>query len=211
MKHLTITICAAAFLVACQSNDNQDQALVKNETLTTAAKESLPDSATMAKNWQAYMTPGDPHKMMASWDGEWEGEVTMWMAPDAPPTKSTGKTINRMVLGGRYQLSETSGDFGGMPLEGMGTLAYDNHKQQYVSTWIDNFGTGVMTLEGSWDEASKTITFTGKMMDPSLNKEVDVKETYRVIDNDHHVMTMYAQGADGKEFKTMEINFTRKK
>lgn len=211
MKHLTITICAAAFLMACQSNDHQDKSLVKNETVTTSATESLPDSATMAKNWQAYMTPGEHHKMIASWDGEWDGEVTMWMAPDAPPMKSTGKTTNRMVLDGRYQLSETSGDFGGMPLKGLGTLAYDNHKQQYVSTWIDNFGTGVMTLEGPWDEASKTITFTGKMMDPSLKKEVDVKETYRVIDNDHHVMAMYAQGPDGKEFKTMEINFTRKK
>lgn len=211
MKRITITICAAALLVACQSNENQDKALVKSQTEAITTSAPLPDSATMMKNWEAYMTPGEPHKMIASWDGEWTGEVTMWMAPDAPATKSTGKTINRMVMDGRYQVSNTTGNFGGMALEGMSTLAYDNHKQKFISTWIDNFGTGIMILEGPWDEATKTITLTGKMMDPSIKKEVDIKETYKVVDNDRHLMEMFATGPDGKEFKTMEIHYTRKK
>ena len=40
------------------------------------------------KAWTDYMTPGDVHKMMAKWDGKWKGDVSMWMQPGAPPTKS---------------------------------------------------------------------------------------------------------------------------
>jgi hypothetical protein len=40
------------------------------------------------KAWQAYMTPSDVHKMIAESDGEWNLDITMWMDPKAPPTKS---------------------------------------------------------------------------------------------------------------------------
>ena len=163
------------------------------------------------KAWMAYMTPGDPHKMMAKWDGEWTGEVTMWMAPGAAPSKNTSTAINKMILGGRYQVSNHKGNFNGMPFEGMGTLAYANAKKVFLSTWIDNMGTGVMNMEGPWDEATKSITLKGKMIDPTTGKEVTAKETFRILDDNTQVMEMYAPAPDGKEFKTMEIKFTRKK
>lgn len=50
----------------------------------------------------------------------------------------------------------------GMPFEGHGTLAYDNHRKMFVSTWIDNMGSGIMVLEGTYDDASKTLTLMGK-------------------------------------------------
>lgn len=211
MKKWTITFCAAAFLLSCQSAEDKDKPLVKTETTTPKAADTPLDSATLMKNWQDYMTPAAPHKLMAAWDGEWTGEVTMWMDPSAPPTTSICSSSNKMIMDGRYQVSNTSGNFGGMPLEGMSTLAYDNHKQKFVTTWIDNFGTGIMVLEGPWDEATKTMALTGKMIDPTTKKEVDVRETFTIKDNDHQVMEMFAPGPDGKEFKTMQILYTRKK
>jgi hypothetical protein len=41
------------------------------------------------KAWQDYMTPGDMHKMIASSDGTWNEDITMWMAHGQPPTMST--------------------------------------------------------------------------------------------------------------------------
>jgi hypothetical protein len=163
------------------------------------------------KNWQAYMTPGDMHKMMASWDGTWTADLTMWEKPDAPPQKSTGTTVNKMVLGGRYQESVNTSTMMGMPFEGHGTLGYDNLKKVFESTWIDNMGSGVMKMSGPWDAATKTVTLTGKMMDPMSGKEMDDKETFTVIDDNTQMMNMYGKGPDGKEFKTLEIKFTRKK
>ena len=65
-----------------------------------------------------YMTPGSVHQMLAKSDGEWTAETTLWAAPGAPPTKSTGTAVNRMILGGRYQESKNTGNFMGMPFEG---------------------------------------------------------------------------------------------
>lgn len=162
------------------------------------------------KAWMEYMTPGDVHKMMASWDGEWNGEITMWMAPDTPPSKSTSTCTNKMLLGGRYQSSMHTGSFSGMPFEGISTLAYDNARKTFVSSWIDNMGTGMMVLEGPWDAATKSITFKGTSVDPMTGKEMKVREVFHVIDDKTQKMEMYMSTPDGKEYKSMEILFTRK-
>jgi hypothetical protein len=166
----------------------------------------------MMKNWMAYMTPGAEHKMMASWDGEWKAEITMWMSPEAPPTKTVGTTVNKTIFDGRYQQSAHKGSWDGQPFEGMSTLAYDNAKKVFISTWIDNMGTGVMVGEGPWDEATKSISLRGKMVDPSSHKEVEFREVYKVVDENNQVMEMYAPVPGGKgEFRTMEIKYTRSK
>ena len=79
--------------------------------------------------WMTYMMPGDMHKMLEAQNGEWDAEVSMWMQPGAPPTKSTAMAKNEMVMGGRYQMSKTIGTMMGMPFEGMSLLGYDNMKK----------------------------------------------------------------------------------
>ena len=218
MKRFTITICTAALLFACNdAGESKSTAATDTASVTTTTSNSaknnepMPDSATQDRNWRAYMTPAAPHQMMASWNGTWTGEVSLWMDPSAPPMKSTMTAENKMVMGGRYQQAINQGTFMNEPFEGMSTLAYDNHKKHFISTWVDNMGTGIMVLEGPWDEASKTMTLKGKMVDPASTRDMEVKETFRIVDNDHQVMEMYHVGPDGKEVKTMEIKYTRKK
>jgi hypothetical protein len=162
-----------------------------------------------SKRWMAYMTPGEVHKLMASWDGEWNESITMWMAPGAPPQEMKSTCVNRMLLGGRYQESRHLGDFGGMPFEGISTMAWDNISKQFINTWIDNLGTGMMVLNGKWDEASKTIQLKGEMMDPMSGQNIPIRQVLKIIDNNTHIMEQY-NTKNGKEFKTMEIKFTRK-
>jgi hypothetical protein len=114
-----------------------------------------------------------------------------------------------MVLGGRYQESVFKGNFMNMPMEGKGTLAYDNAKKSFQSTWIDNIGTGIMVLDGTWDDAAKAINFKGSMVDPISGKDMKIREVYKIIDDTNHLMEMYVD--DGtNEFKTMEIKFAKK-
>ncbi len=130
------------------------------------------------KAWTEYMTPGDVHKMMAKWDGEWNEDMTMWMAPGAPAQKNTASCVNKMIMGGRYQSSTHTGSFNGMPFEGISTVGYDNAKKMFVSTWIDNMGTGIMVMEGTWDDQTKTMNASGKSVDPTTGKEMKVRETF---------------------------------
>lgn len=162
------------------------------------------------KAWQAYMMPGEPHKMMAKDDGEWTFEMTMWMEPGAEPAKSTGTHTNKMILGGRYQQSVFKGDFMGQPFEGISTTGYDNAKKAFFSTWIDNMGTGIMMSQGRWDDAKKSITMTGMGYDPSVGKDVKMKSVMTWPDANTQVMEMYMVQPDGKEVKTMELRSKRK-
>jgi Protein of unknown function (DUF1579) len=191
MKRLTFTVCATMLLFVASSQPM--------------------DSATMMKNWQTYMTPGEPHKMLAKSNGTWNSEVTMWQAPGGPAQTSKGTMVNKMVMGGRYQVSNFTGNMMGMPFEGMSTVAYDNHKKVFITTWIDNMGTGLMTAEGPWDDATKCIHLKGKMVDPSTGMDVDFREEFKIVDDNTQNMEMYVPAPDGKEFKTMEIKYTRKK
>ena len=223
MKHLIIAACIVTLTaIGCSGNEakkNKETASVKEgteETSTTKVEESpaapVVDSATMMKNWMAYSTPGDVHKMIKSWDGTWNGEVTSWYSPGAPPEISKSTAVNKTIMGGRYQVTNHTGSMMGTPFEGMGTLAYDNAKKVFISTWIDNMGTGMTKMEGPWDEASKSITLTGKCVDPGsgTGREMNLKEVFKIIDDKNQVMEMYGPGPDGKEFKMMEIKLSRK-
>lgn len=159
--------------------------------------------------WVTYMTPGSIHQMMAKSAGDWTGKATFWMQPGAPPTMADVQAKQEMILGGRYLKSVNTGNMMGMPFEGIGITAYDNAKKVFVQSWIDNMGTGIMTLEGTWDEKNKSIVFTGKMVDPGTGKEVPVKQVVKMVDDNNQVIQMFQQ-ANGKEFKSMEIISTRK-
>ncbi len=167
------------------------------------------DSEATMKAWQAFMTPGDAHKMLASATGTWHQDMTMWMAPDTPPEKSTSTAENKMILNGLYQQSTHTGNFGGMPFEGISVTGYDNAKKIFVSTWIDNMGSGMMYMEGTWDDANKTINMKGKQTDPLTGKSIDIRETLKIVDDKNHVMEMF-ETREGKERKIMEIKMTKK-
>jgi hypothetical protein len=213
---LLFSIVIAAMSSCNDAGQKETAATVTTDSTTVAAtKPTTPeptpvlDSATKMKNMMEAMTPGEMHKMLASFNGKWTGDVTMWMDPAAPPSKSVATVENKMILGGRYQQSTHKGDMGGMPFEGVGTFGYDNAKKMFVSSWTDNMGTGIMHLEGPYDEATKTITLKGKCMNPENMKEMEIRETLKIVDDKNQVMEMYMTN-DGKETKSMEIKLVRK-
>lgn len=217
MRPLHVVICFTVFLcTACTNNSTTGTDADKSSDAAGIAEkktedQAMPDSATMAKNWQDYMTPGDVHKMMASWDGTWDSELSFWMEPGAPETKSKSTAVNKMIMNGLYHQSTHTGEMMGMPFNGISTVAYDNHKKEFISTWIDNMGSGIMVMKGTWDEATRTINFKGTSTDPGTKKDMEVRETFKLVDDNTQDLDMYVKMPDGSEFKTMHIRFTRKK
>lgn len=215
MKQKLIAFCAAAVLFAACNNEKKDDKPAGETVAPANGKEKawIPvDSAAAMKAWMDYAAPGDAHKRMAAADGAWDAEVTSWMAKGAPPMTSKASMVNKMVLDGRYQVSDFTGDFMGAPFVGQSTTAYDNYKKVYVSTWIDNMGTGIMVMEGPWDEATKSMTLTGKYTNPANGLECEMKEVFKFIDDNNHLMEMYGPDPQtGEQMKTMEMKMTRKK
>lgn len=161
------------------------------------------------KAWMAYMTPGEAHKMLAEEVGEWDCEMKFWMAPGAPAqTYKTTAEIN-MILGGRYQTSNYKGMIMGMPFEGKATVGFDNATKEYVSTWMDNMGTGIMVMKGNMKKGSNVIHFSGEGVDPATGKKIKMREVYTIIDENTRKLEMF-DDKTGKEAKTMEIIMKRK-
>lgn len=166
------------------------------------------DQAEMMKKWQEYMTPGPVHQQFAKMAGNWKATVTQYM--DGQESKSEGTATYEMTLGGRYLHGSFKGNMMGMPFEGMSLDAYDNGTKEYISLWVDNFGTGVMVMKGKLDEKTKEVNYWGSMYDPSVGKDQKMKTVINNIDNDHQQMLMYMI-QDGKEIKNMQIDYTRVK
>lgn len=173
-----------------------------------AQDEVSPEAAEEMAAWQAYMTPGEEHQKMTQGAGEWRQELTFWMAPGAEVQQATSTSTVEAILGGRYLTEEMTGTMMGMPFEGRGTFGYDNAKDQYFMTWIDNMGTGLMTGWGA-PEGDK-VTYSGTFVDPASGEDKPFRTVVTEVDPDHMIMEMYVPAPDGSgEFKNMEIHSYR--
>lgn len=164
-------------------------------------------SEAKMKAWQAYMTPGENHKILAKDAGSWKTEMSMYEEPNSAAVTSVGTAEISMILGGRYQQSIYKGDMGGMPFEGISIVGFDNSKKVFVNSWIDNFGTGLMVMEGKWDTPGKKVTYTGKTVDPVSGKEIKVRQVLTIDDKSQYMEMFMVE--NGKEYKSLELRMTK--
>lgn len=150
-------------------------------------------------------TPGEQQKRLARFAGDWTFENTMWMDPSQPPMKSTGTMHGELLMGGRYVEHTWKGNMMGQPFEGRGTDAYDNVAKHYVSSWLDNMGTGIMYQIGSCDAAGNVCNYSGDMWDPMSGQKSTTRSTITWMDDKTFKNEMFGPGPDGKEVKWMEI------
>jgi hypothetical protein len=203
---LSILIIGLA-VISCKKEEAKKTDAIVEEEVIVATK---PDSATIAKAWKDYATPSKAHEMLAKDNGTWDAELTFWSPDNPQEMKSTATVTYKMIMGGKYQEGTYSGDMFGMPFEGKGTVAFDNATEEFISTWIDNMGTGMMVTRGKYDETSKTSTFYGEMVDPVTKKPKKVKEIITYIDDNNQKMEMFDVLENGKEFKSMQVVSKRK-
>src|SRR5262249_1892817 len=130
-------------------------------------------------------------------------------SPDGTVTNSTGTSEFSWIFDGRYLLENVNSSFDNMPFQGRGTTAYDNLKKMYVGTWIDNMGTGIVNSEGSYDATHKTFEFTMEMPDVVRGEYVKSRQVETQVDKDHFRLEFFGPGADGKEMKSMELDYSR--
>jgi hypothetical protein len=168
-----------------------------------------PENEMMGK-WVAAGTPGEFHKKLDAFVGNWKGVSKFWMDPSQEPEASEATMTVTWILGGRFLKQEYKGEVMGQPFEGLGLWGYDNLKKKYTASWADNMTTAIMSELGTCDASGKTFTLIGSHDDPMTGKAVAVKSITRIINKDKHVLEMYEPGPDGKMFKNLEITYTRK-
>jgi len=145
--------------------------------------------------------PGPEHEVLKKLEGTWEATMKFG------GMESKGTMVWKMDLGGLWLTSNFDGDFGGMKFQGRGFDSYDGMKKKYVAVWLDSMSTSPMTMEGSWDAGSKTLTMAGEGPGPD-GKPTKHKMVSTMKDDDNIITQMFM--GDGKD-AMFEIAYKRKK
>jgi len=169
------------------------------------------DEKAAMEMMQKLATPGEAHRKLDALVGDWVAKNTIWMDPSKPPEVTEGTSVHRWVLGQRFVGQHYDGKLFGQPFSGMGFTGYDNYRKKYISIWMDTSTTTIMNMSGSFDAAGKVLTTTGEMDDFTTGKAVTLRETTTIVNKDEILFEMFALGPSGKEYKMMEIRYTRKK
>ena len=177
-----------------------------------SASQAMPamDEKAMMEQMMKLGSPGPHHEQFKKMEGEWNKTVKWTMDPSQPAQETHSTAVVTLLMDGRYMQEQSTGEMMGRPFTGMGITGYDNIIKKYVSTWIDNMGTGIMMSEGVPDASGNVVNWTGQSSDPMTGKVSKYRIVSRMIDDNKHTWTMYMKGPDGKEFQTMEITYERK-
>ena len=129
-----------------------------------------------------------------------------WHEPGAAPQVSQGTAKSSWTLNGRFLEGEFRGEMMGKPFTGRSLMGYDNTKQKFNSVWVSDMQTSMLTSEGKGENGNKVITLEGRVDCAATGrKDVLMKQVFRVIGPDKHVLEMFNDGQ-----KSMEITYTRK-
>jgi hypothetical protein len=155
--------------------------------------------------------PGKEHAALKQLEGEWEAHGKFVMDPSQPPCEMTGTETAKVGYGGFWLTTEFRGTMLGNPIEGRWTMTYSPIKKKYVATWIDSMMPFLFTAEGELDATGKIYTFVADSFDPASGKLIKERWVMETKDADNHTMTFYSPEKDGKERKSGEIVYKRKK
>ncbi len=180
--------------------------------VTVQEKESSVKTSTqdMMKVYKELGTPGAQHIFLSRMAGSWKASARTWMDPDKPPQEHKGTSEQKMIFDGRYLYDEESMDMMGAPYKGMGITGYDNNTKKYVSFWLDSMSTHILYFEGTAGADGKSITMESYFDDP-VRGPMKNRSVTKIIDSNTYTFEMYSEEKNKKEYKMMEITYSRQK
>ncbi len=210
-------VCIAAALaigqiiVRAQEEPQKDQP--KSEKKEMAGGQQGGQMSPEMEAWMKYGQPDEHSELLKRLEGNWKVDGKWRADENSPWQEFKGTTESTIIYDGRYLKQESSSEpdssgMAGQEYKGLGFWGYDKHKNKYVSAWIDNMSTTIMSAEGTADPSGRQITMQSTYFDPMANKEVQSKYVMRIVGEDKLVEEGFTI-KDGKEIKTMEITSTR--
>lgn len=139
--------------------------------------------------------------------GTWDGEMTMWMAPNTEPMVMPVVETNTMMEGGMWVLSE----FESGPYKGIGQFGYDPIKNEHIGTWIDNMSPHLGVMRGKMNDKDELVMYsTG--YNPHTNEAEEMKSVLKYVSDDEKDFVMYKKPKGGDEWtKSFEVKYKRRK
>lgn len=176
----------------------------------TKAPASTGKSDTAAQLLE-FSRPGGNHALLGTLAGTWNFQ-------DARLPFVKGILVRKPIYDGRFYTVEITGgklqvpvaggkmkdeNYQGMQLEG-----YDNGRQQFVATSVNNhIGSDIEMQSGTYDVATKSFIYTWESeLIPGMKKKN--RRVLKVIDATHY-SEEYFEDQNGKETKVRQLDYTR--
>lgn len=163
------------------------------------------------QTWMDSAAPVAAHNRLKAYVGAWTTRQTDWLPTGDRWNAADGTATCRLILGGRFLQEDYTTSLDGHPFHALGLTGFDRQRNAYVAEWLDDFGTGVISLMGTFDAAGRVLTLLG----PAPEGQVGGRAAtgWRVTDTwwdaDHHAVAWWGQGIDGRPVKVSEIVYTR--
>lgn len=135
--------------------------------------------------------------------GTWDAQVVV-RPPGAPPLPSRGVAVSRLACGGKWLITDFTNESG---FEGHGVYGWDPARGKYVSTWVDSMRTFLVVAEGSFDPATRTMSFVAQA---EINgHRMTWREDTRRLDDDTREFRQVFLTPEG-EMETMAVTYRRR-
>lgn len=207
MKKLLLIITVLSLGLQAQAQKSKKKTKQKEPIVATPAeptKEELEARrAQLAQLESRMMSP--MHQLMHQFAGHWREEMKIWAGPESLPSSQMMVRESKMFGEGRFITSTTIGQMGNQPYEAQSVMGFDNVKNVFVKTWFDNMGTSILVLEGSYNEKTSTIDFSGSTTDPLTKQAVKIHQILKIIDRQNQLLEIFTVNKEGKETKVMEV------
>ena len=189
--------------------------LVHSASAVEPQASSAEEMAELQARMMELAKPGDGHERLTKLAGSWIGTTQMFGAPNATPLILTGDCQNRMILGGRFLLSECGSGtaFSSEPMQSHTLKGFDRRHGRYTVVGFDNLGTYYVTAEGVWDSEQQAIVTSGNDHDPATGITQSYDIIIRIVSGDEYVVEVWFKNPElfsGHErFKMVEATYTR--
>lgn len=175
------SVAAVALMIAFASATLLGQA--SGQTISPEEKQRIQD----------IYVPSAAHRELSRLEGKWEQTSEYASGPGAV-TQFHGLVVNRLILGGRFLVSEgavrqVNGD---LTIESMLVFGFDGRIRQFTSLVFDTFGTYYVSAAGASDRPAKRIVMSGETLEGKNPKRFDVvlewlgADEYRIQIIFHH-------------------------
>lgn len=168
------------------------------------AQDQAQDAAAMMEAYAQATRPGEQHKKLEPFVGEWRTTTRAWVAPGAEPIVTDGKARKSWDLDGRFIREELAGSSPVGPYTGVGYLGFDNASKLYQGVWLSSMSTGMITYTGSMSDDGKTLTARGTEGDPITGGTLEFEMTLTIDSPDQHTLAFWYL-IEGERMKAFEI------
>ena len=209
MKPMTltyVTILVGALAALVDKNARHDPYCQQN----SEPRITPTDTESRIDNWVEYAMPGKNHQLLEQMAGQWSLVVKYRMNSQTPVVESEGTCERHWILGNRFLLEEFDGGALGLPFKGLAIYGYDSFAKKYTCVWLDTMSTAITSNLGTCQNGCTQINFVGQHGDPWTGTMRPSRGTTRFIAPNRHVLELHEPDTGGKEFKILEIIYTRK-